>query len=696
MFSEPKILGQRKRNGQILAIFIVVLAAIFIMIAITFSLGRMSIRKTAVENVADSTALMLASHLGSYAKLLSDKYVRGGIKVCHFSWSDLFKIIITIVIIVIAIFVSIVTVSAGGEATWPWVVGMIVSIIAAAANITGTTLYFAKTSPGVMNTISRQFKKMGRKMQFKEAAVYHALSKVVDDPVMVTDIYDFDEDGLITDTLPRFNFWYTKRAKAIAAGYYTAISDVIDEINIGSTGLENILNTLQNLVENAKGSLVDATRSAQSGSLKNPLSYIVLAFPTQLVEDIFDPDSVDIPTQVYDCLPEDIRDWVDEYQEWKDGGSVGEAPTLSIGLDILNDLGDTLSCFSDLYGNYLPTWLLGGYPNDPPECSSEVLCTEEIATAMDDLFYNDKFDSLIFTLDYTVEWANAFVDQVVDEGNHAIIDTIDFWAPMLYCGGEGEEYLEADDSCSCLYHLFEEAQGNIADIMVVLPIVAGLEALVGNEAVAADILALETEMAALWTALETLQAGVKLIYEKIAPWLAFIPTDDKYIWNDSRGWHYVNVYVGGFKVPSIRVYRKGCCTRCVKLSRYEGTANIGISRRDAPMEDELLSWPDPLDTVDWSRYGLGKDFIEDVIGDSEMPDYNWDVFSPRGENPDSTVYFGNNESRPLWTFDEEEHTIASYARASWRFKPMDRIALICTDRDGMACVTGELDPGWLK
>ncbi|MDP8259870.1 MAG: Tad domain-containing protein [Candidatus Gygaella obscura] len=695
MVSEPKIWGRKIRSGQILAIFIVVLAAIFIMIGITLSLGRMSIRKTSVENAADSTALMLASHLGSYAKLLSDKYVRGGIEVCHFSFSDLFKIIIGIVLLVIAIFVTVCTLGEGAPSIWA-VIGVIVSWLAFVVNVTGTTLYFAKTSPGITRTISRQFKKMGRKMQFKEAAVFHALSKVVDDPVLVTDIYDFDEDGKITDTISRFNFWYIKRTKKIAAGYFTEISDIINGLDIDSDGLDAILNTLYEAVDVLRGSLIDATESLQAGELlKNPLSYIALAFPTQLVEDIFQPEeAMDIPTEVYDCLPDGVRDWVDDYQQWQENGSAGSAPVFPLTLDMINDLGDTLTCFGDIYGNYLPTWLIGGYPNEPIHCTDEEKCDGETAQLLDDLFYNDKFDSLIFTLDYFVQWADAFKEDVYDEGLHTMIDTLDFWLPMLYCGSDN---LEEGDSC--LYHLFEEAQGNVTDIMVVLPIVAVLETFVGNGAAVAEMVAFETELGAALLSLEALQLAVKTIYDELAPWLAFVPTDDKYIWNDSRGWHYVNVFVGGFPVPSVRAYRKGCCTRCIKLSRYESTANVGVSRRDAPSDwnkEKFLGLTDPLDLVDWEKYGLDPETVDDMLADTNMPDYDFDLFSDTDEDRSSTVYFGDDENRPLWNFDEQEHTIASYARASWRFKPMEKIALICTDRDGAGCMAGEFDPGWLK
>jgi len=54
----------------------------------------------------------------------------------------------------------------------------------------------------------------------------------------------------------------------------------------------------------------------------------------------------------------------------------------------------------------------------------------------------------------------------------------------------------------------------------------------------------------------------------------------EYVWNDSLGRHAVKVNVHGYKVPRLKAYRRGCCTKCVKLEHGHQTVSVTVERRD--------------------------------------------------------------------------------------------------------------------
>ncbi len=672
-------------EGQIVTLFIVVLAAIFLMVAITMHLGRSSIRKTRLSFAADQGALMLASHLASFANLLSTKHLGGGRGGCHFSWTNFWKIMLTIIMIIVAIVVSVVTISC----TWYIWVGLILMWIGTIFNIVGTALYFTKTMPGIASQISRSLKQLGREMQFEETIKNNVFLTTIDDPVQVIDVFDYDEDLLTNDTIPRFHFWNLTRLKIMAMGYQFQLSSINNQLRLPGVIIFDLLVSYFATVTAVRAMLRGITVSASNGYLRNPLSYILLAMPTQLIEDWLRGETGRMRSMYGSCFPQEVVDW------FNNGANLGDLPTIDWQPGQLNVM---LDCFAGVYSEYLPTWLIGGFPNQPPVVSEEdfePFDTEFIPpeilstgyTLIINAFYNDKIDRLIYDLDNFIEWATVMSNQVATDA-HTFIDTVDMWLPMLYSD-------DTDPEASDWYHVFQRDIVKIGEIMFVLPGLAFFEFIVGNVAGADGILVLITQLGQVAAFYAASMIAFRATYTALSGLLGFFPTDDKYVWHDSLGWHYINVYVSDFKIPYIKPSTKGAgMVRCEKLRKERGVVGVGVSRRDAPGDMPMETFINLIDP-------LG--FLEDINITPRT------IVPPVFNVQDATVYMGrsfvreqtrNNSAvydyrRPFWKFaDTADGVMSSVARAQYNYKNAHDIRLICTDKDGIKCAYGCFDPSW--
>jgi hypothetical protein len=60
-----------------------------------------------------------------------------------------------------------------------------------------------------------------------------------------------------------------------------------------------------------------------------------------------------------------------------------------------------------------------------------------------------------------------------------------------------------------------------------------------------------------------------------------------YVWNDSLGRHSVQVTVSDFVLATLKAYRRGCCTHCIKLINHSGSVTVTVIREDSPTEARL-------------------------------------------------------------------------------------------------------------
>lgn len=173
------IFYQRKVEGQTATLFILLIAVILILTAITMNIGKVSEIKTTLDNAADGAAMAAASNLGSIANVYNRQTG---------STTDYTGIIKSIVAIGITIF------------------NPPLGLLALGANlaIEGYKSYQLNKVPRLLSSLSGI-------NQIKETAINYALFSIVVDPNMITDYHDLDEDGEVDDEVSQFLNWYTQR-----------------------------------------------------------------------------------------------------------------------------------------------------------------------------------------------------------------------------------------------------------------------------------------------------------------------------------------------------------------------------------------------------------------------------------------------------------------------------------------------------
>ncbi len=186
-----------QNSGQAAIIFILIIAIIFLFIAITVNVSKVAELKNTVSFVAEGAATDLAAKLGSYSGLLKEK----------------------------------------GESAEGWDIGYIVKEVIGVGFIiggiltdnpalikTGAVMIGSNTVNQVlagldMGLVNRKLAEAGMdlKGQWREQAIQYALIRVVDDPKRVQDLYDVDEDKDTEEQVSRFAVKYHARANNIVA-----------------------------------------------------------------------------------------------------------------------------------------------------------------------------------------------------------------------------------------------------------------------------------------------------------------------------------------------------------------------------------------------------------------------------------------------------------------------------------------------
>ena len=702
-------LGSYKRNGQILSLFIVILAVILILAAITMLIGNRVMTRTSVANVADQSALMLASHLGSYGNLLSEKYLDGGTKVCNFSWSTLGKLVVGIILVALAIVLAAYSI---GRSLY--LIPAAITLIAGVMSIVAPPIADKQISTG----ITRSFKKMAAKMRFQQTVVYSALSKLVDDPVQVVDIYDFDEDGLVTDTIPRFTFKYTLWAKGQAEDIDTKLSDFLKGIKLsdlpfaGDT-LEALTNAAGVYFNSVRDTFIAAAKGAHNLSI---LSKVILALPTQVVKDIFDMDSPDKKID-FTRVGNIVKNYIGCFGAFGisyDPGDTTDPPSphWNKGSFDFAKMQDFVHCLTGVYSAYLPTWIRGGYDiKDPPDCDNVsgdcAICACGVCKSFKDIvhalpkcaecsdvglshYYNDRFDRIIYNIGQFNELSTALAAAFKDKDLTTIFGSMDIWLPWFYSpSGEDGKPAPSDGD---FYSLFYWDIKSINDVLCVLPVVAASELLMGNPANATAIGVLWGQMAVYDGVLFTVSQIIKTFALTFGKYLSMLGPDS-YTWIDSRGRHTINVVISDFKVPYIKAYGKNSSTeailvdslvalpidsfvtltKCVELKDYKGKVYVGISRRDEPVKDtaELTStfWQELLDP----NKGGGAAFHNWFEG-------YWDCLTDAGCPKTGEVYFGDPTGGRLLEGKFGQNLTSAIAGACYSYK-VKKIGLKYTDAE---------------
>ncbi|MCX5701735.1 MAG: hypothetical protein NTW64_01990 [Candidatus Omnitrophica bacterium] len=211
----------KKRNSsQIATIIVFIIAVIFLFTLMSINISKVAQKKTAIDNVADTVGLSIASQLGSIANALKHAmgiYGRDNTK-CDID----IKVIVGIILIVIGAILAVFT--AGGSLALTWATAsLMLGLGISGALMAGGTMYanFMASNPKVAQELRAKFQSMSQRQQIVEGAVLGALISIAEDPAWVTDEFDMDRDGDKTDKVPRFLKWYNLRLAAIkSVGIY--------------------------------------------------------------------------------------------------------------------------------------------------------------------------------------------------------------------------------------------------------------------------------------------------------------------------------------------------------------------------------------------------------------------------------------------------------------------------------------------
>jgi len=196
---------QGKSTGQLAVFFILALAVIFLFVAITANLQKVSQRKTLLSVAADQTALASASQLASMAL----NFYRH--ETDEWNWSAIFMLIVIIA-------VTIATWGAGTAAATAASAAALHTAAITFAIITGSAWLFNQYITGKqLSRMAGLFRNWETPIQIHEGAVRQALSMAIDEPRFVPDIYDDDLDGDTSDYISPWLKWYMERALKIEA-----------------------------------------------------------------------------------------------------------------------------------------------------------------------------------------------------------------------------------------------------------------------------------------------------------------------------------------------------------------------------------------------------------------------------------------------------------------------------------------------
>ncbi len=231
-----KVQPMRRNSGQAAIIFILIIALIFLFTAITVNVGKVADVKNTLSIAADGAATNLAASLGSYSGLLREK----GESAEGWSLGDVAEKIIGLA----AIIGGIITGNPGAIKT---------GAVLLASNTVNR--FLVGLDMGVAN---RKLAAAGLDLKdlLREQAIQYALARVVDDPKMVQDISDIDEDGDRDEQVSRFAVWYHARTNSIAETLGEMSNSLVSSLEGFQSHLESFRDEMVNFSDFLEGEFI--------------------------------------------------------------------------------------------------------------------------------------------------------------------------------------------------------------------------------------------------------------------------------------------------------------------------------------------------------------------------------------------------------------------------------------------------------
>ncbi|MCM8800168.1 MAG: hypothetical protein NC900_05535 [Candidatus Omnitrophica bacterium] len=183
-------------SGQIAALLTLVIAIIFIFIAITINIGKISKTKLLTQIASDTAALNLASILSSIGNYHVQTNLEGKISVCKYMWNPIFALFVIAIAIISMIFTGPVTLA---------------EILLLLSGILDFVTDVFISTPAMIEAFNSYMRDLDGETKLEENAIQSALTILVNDPVFVQDIHDYDQDEDTNDLIYRFEAWYAER-----------------------------------------------------------------------------------------------------------------------------------------------------------------------------------------------------------------------------------------------------------------------------------------------------------------------------------------------------------------------------------------------------------------------------------------------------------------------------------------------------
>ncbi len=611
-----------KQEGQIATFILLFVVVVILLAAIFINIAKVAQKRVSVANAATGAVLQLSSSLGSYAHMLSCKYLNCKDKRCKFSFLSLIMILVTIALVVAvaiigpgAILAAMKTAISGGAVGLGGLAKIAVGV-ATISSIVGTTLKFAVFDPKMYSAMNRAFRKMEPSMQISENAIRYAFLNTVDDPSKVADMQDLDMDGKYgfdseakpEDLINRFYYKYTQRLMWLIdsgpgpdgsyLGYKTRVKKILDdflpklkEFNDKSYTLSQYIGALPhpnipagiapphpNRIDSLY-SLFAYLQEREYPYTKNELYHLSYHI------DKGTGEPVNIWTKGFvECPDEDECDPVTgECGHSSENEDANLLCYHSPENDELDALGFALDTFNHPYNKrseeltgFAPAILISSkeeqiatfdswwYYELYNECADEP--EPEKGQPCKNLDYEDYYDQIWELPD------NSNTEFLVEKGWH---QTIEGWLERL-------SKISQDIKNRIRRVGFDLAEYNRLN---------GLFDKIGDarlklQTFKEDIVKFQQAIEGLRDDYDGLNKDPfsgsgneqDLLYSRNSP---------VYTWRDSLGKHSVKIEVGPFKLARLKSYRKGCCKKCVKLKNKSGTVWIRITREDEPTTAKL-------------------------------------------------------------------------------------------------------------
>jgi len=229
----------KKHAAQITLFFIILMGVLMLFMIVIMDISQMSTKKLTMDMVVDNAAMTLGSIMVSKAKAIADNQLEGDViggATGPFGISGWMSYIVAGVIIVVCLIVSIA--SYGTMAAEAYLL-----LILALGAISGFGGWLAAQSSEKMNAIKGWANTLllltSEDSQTRESVMLGVLPALVNDPVKVTDIKDFNHNTRRDDKINRFMYFYSERVAklinyenaSIGTEYKTAMKAVGDAFN---------------------------------------------------------------------------------------------------------------------------------------------------------------------------------------------------------------------------------------------------------------------------------------------------------------------------------------------------------------------------------------------------------------------------------------------------------------------------------